>query len=180
MKVAIAVDALSPQLSGIGRYTWELATRLPKQNVESVSYYHQGSWVLDPAQLLIAAKDNRLKPKKYFGLKLPKWYKNFRLKHECKNKVFHGPNFFLPPCVSSGVITVHDLSVFKFAETHPIERIKHFEREFKYSIARASHIITDSLATRLEVNDFLAWPANKVSAVPLGVAPHFHQEQVTS
>lgn len=69
--------------------------------------------------------------------------------------------------------TVHDLSVFKYPETHPIERIRHFERDFKTSMARASHLITDSEATRGEVMEFLGWPAEKITAVHLGVSPQF-------
>lgn len=38
---------------------------------------------------------------------------------------------------------------------------------------RVSHLITDSEATRREVIDFLAWPEEKITAVPLGVAPQF-------
>ena len=29
MKVILSVEALEPMLTGIGRYTWELASRLP-------------------------------------------------------------------------------------------------------------------------------------------------------
>lgn len=91
----------------------------------------------------------------------------------CRGRVFHGPNYFLPPCADIGVATIHDLSVFKFPETHPLERLKQFERDFDRSMKRAVHLITDSEATRQEVIAFLSWPADRITAVPLGVSPVF-------
>ena len=40
-------------------------------------------------------------------------------------------------------------------------------------MARVAHVITDSEATRIEVLEYLNWPAAKVTAVPLGVSPLF-------
>ena len=40
-------------------------------------------------------------------------------------------------------------------------------------MARASHLITDSEATRREVMAFLGWSADKITAVSLGVSPRF-------
>lgn len=176
MKLALAVDALAPVLTGIGRYTWELASRLPQQiDVDQVRYYRQRLWVKDPALLLQAPSAiPRLRRKKHlFRIKTPRWLKEHMLKRECRGQVFHGPNYFLPPCADIGVATVHDLSVFKFPETHPLERVKKFEREFTRSMSRAAHLITDSEATRQEVIDFLAWPPEKITAVPLGVSSRF-------
>jgi alpha-1,3-rhamnosyl/mannosyltransferase len=120
-----------------------------------------------------APKIATAKAKPRFRLNQPRWLREWRSSAVCKGKVFHGPNFFLPACAEAGVATVHDLSVFKYPETHPLERIKHFEREFNKSMARAAHLVTDSEATRLEVMHFLAWPAEKITAVPLGVSSQF-------
>ena len=182
LKLILSVEALSPSLTGIGRYTWELAQRLPTHPLlKGVQFYRNGSWVDEPARLLQAtvpatpimpkAKEATGKPR--WRLKQPRWLRDWRMKSAYQGKIFHGPNFFLPPCAESGVATVHDLSVFKYPETHPIERLKHFDREFKASMARAAHLITDSAATRMEVIDFLGWPAEKITAVPLGVSPNF-------
>jgi alpha-1,3-rhamnosyl/mannosyltransferase len=43
LKLILAVDALTPPLTGIGRYTWELASRLPLQPaLETVRFYDPG------------------------------------------------------------------------------------------------------------------------------------------
>ena len=72
-----------------------------------------------------------------------------------------------------GVITVHDLSVFRYAETHPAERLAQFERYFRLSVDRAAHIITDSETTRQEVADFLGFDLARITAVPLAASPVF-------
>jgi alpha-1,3-rhamnosyl/mannosyltransferase len=59
--------------------------------------------------------------------------------------------------------------VFRFPETHPIERVAAFERVFADSLRRAAHVITDSKTVRQElIADFGVSPAD-VTSVPLGV-----------
>lgn len=175
LKLVLSVEALSPGLTGIGRYTWELAQRLPMHSqLQGVRFYRGGRWIDEPASLLQAAVPKAAaKAKPRLRLKQPRWLRDWRTSAACRGQVFHGPNFFLPACAEAGVATVHDLSVFKYPETHPLERIKHFEREFTDSMARAAHLITDSEATRQEVMSYLAWPAEKITAVPLGVSSQF-------
>ncbi|QKV55114.1 glycosyltransferase family 4 protein [Comamonas antarctica] len=174
MKLVLSVEALSPHLTGIGRYTWELAQRLPmKGQLQEMRFYHGGRWIDEPARLLKTPASASTKKKPLVSVKPPRWLRDWRNSAICRDRLFHGPNFFLPACAEAGVATVHDLSVFKYPETHPIERIRHFERDFKASMARASHLITDSEATRREVMEFLGWPAEKITAVHLGVSPQF-------
>ncbi len=180
MKLVLSVEALAPKLTGIGRYVWELASRVPQQlGVEQVRFYRQGQWVSDPSTLLQESVQAAV-VQSVARLKWPRWIRRSVTEHrvravvkECQGKVFHGPNYFLPPCADLGVVTVHDLSVFKFPQTHPLERIQQFEQLFEESIARANHVITDSEATRQEVMDFLGWGPEKITAVPLGVSNRF-------
>ncbi|CCG42125.1 glycosyltransferase family 4 protein [Magnetospirillum molischianum] len=171
MKITLSVDALSPSLTGIGRYTWELTRRLPSTaGIGEVRYYRNGRWIADPATLLTDSV-----PRRRSRLVLPKpaWVRRWALRRACRGLLFHGTNYFLPDCTDIGVITVHDLSVFKFPETHPVERIRQFEANFNRSVRKAAHVITDSEATRGEVIDFLACSPSFVTAVPLGVESRF-------
>lgn len=168
-EVIISADALSPPLSGIGRYTWELASRLPlTRSIDTVRYIRQGRWIEDPAVLLDAAY--RLPRKSWLQRKEPKLVTNWRLRQQCKGALFHGPNYFLPEYVDIGLATIHDLSVFRFPETHPLERIKQFEANFQATLGRAAHLITDTEAIRQEVIRTFCWPAERITAVSLGVA----------
>src|SRR3546814_17239054 len=53
MDGALSVDALSPKLSGIGRYCWELANRLPlNPQIAGVDYFQGSQWFDDTGSLL--------------------------------------------------------------------------------------------------------------------------------
>lgn len=175
MKLILSVEALTPPLSGIGRYTWELASRLPAHHdINSTYFYRNGRWVTEPSSLLLPPQ-NDVHPRKkgLLSWRTPKWLLGMESRLICRHALFHGPNFFLPPCADTGVVTVHDLSVFKFPETHPIERLRHFERDFSRSMSQATHLITDTETVRLEVIEFLGWPEDRISAVSLGVSEQF-------
>jgi glycosyltransferase involved in cell wall biosynthesis len=173
LKLVLSVEALSPNPTGIGRYTWELAQRLPAHPLlTDVRFYRHGRWVNNPQSLLDApAALAQKKPPIRF--RLPRRVRDWGMAVACRGSVFHGPNFFLPACADKGVITVHDLSVFKFPETHPADRLRQFERDFSRSVAQAAHVITDSQTTRAEVMAFTGLPASRVTAVPLGVSDAF-------
>ena len=74
LKLILSVDALAPSLTGIGRYTWELAKRVGQTlGIDQVRYYRNRSWVDDPAIFL-----NQANPVHRRRLKLPRpvrdWY----------------------------------------------------------------------------------------------------------
>lgn len=171
MRVALLVDALSPQLTGIGRYCWELAQRLPAHpTVRSVGYYLGAEEFKDPARLL--------RPRRSCGPKYRKLLARLksvrrRVSSRPASDVVHGPNYRLPDWADRGVVTVHDLSVLKFPEMHPAERVWLFEREFQRTLDRATQIITDCETIRSEVIEFTGFPATRITAVPLGIGPEF-------
>jgi len=163
------VDALEPSLTGIGRYTWELARRIGNYpGIDQVRYFRSGRWIEDPS-LMIKAGTKKQKTL----LKLPQFAKYWYLKRACSDQLFHAPNYFLPPYVDNGIATVHDLSVLKFPETHPIERVRQFEKSFSQTLKKASHLITDTETVRKEIIEYLAWPSEKITAVHLGVSEQF-------
>ena len=175
VKIVLSVDALSPAMSGIGRYTWELVQRLGAQDDGvRLRCYRAGRWVGDPASLLRApvAPAASSAPKRT-RLRAPRLLQRLYWRQTFKTSVFHAPNYFLPPAVDGGVITVHDLSVLRFPQMHPQERVRQFDAQFRGSLARAAHLITDSQTVRDEIVDLLAWPADRVTAVHLAASPGF-------
>jgi glycosyltransferase involved in cell wall biosynthesis len=171
VKVVLSVEALTPKLTGIGRYTHELSRGLRfAKNVEDVRFVSNGRWVKDPELLLLPAEKKR---PSLLRMNSPRWLREPLMRRFCRNRVVHGPNYFLPTCAEIGVVTIHDLSVFKFPETHPLDRIKQFEREFHRSVSRAAHLITDTETTRREVLQFLGCSNDRITAVPLGVDQGF-------
>lgn len=168
MQVSLSVDALSPNLSGIGRYCWELVRGLDADaRVDCVRYFIRGNWVSDPSKLVEPEYEIQRKGRWRDAVDL--WLNHRRF---C-DSVVHSPNYFLPDWAERGIATVHDLSVFKFPETHPAERIKAFELGFADTIARAGMILTDCEWVRREVIEYTGIAAHRVAAVPLGVGPEF-------
>ncbi|MGE4321695.1 MAG: glycosyltransferase family 4 protein [Sphingobium sp.] len=179
LKLILSVEALEPRLSGIGRYSWELATRIgAARDVDALRFYRNGKWIDDPATLLLPpvpmAMDRWSIAQRWIRRKSrPAVARNAYNRWIGRSHLFHGPNYFLPEWAEGGVITVHDLSIFRYPETHPEERLRYFEREFAPSVARAAHIITDCATTRSEVIDHLSLPPDRVTAIHLGVSPAF-------
>lgn len=177
LKAILSVEALEPQLSGIGRYTWELASRLGRDmGVDALRFYRNGQWIADPAALL---RPPPLPPSskavRWFKRRTrpPRQWREWWERPVWRSHIFHGPNYFLPEQGEGGIITVHDLSIFRYPETHPVERLRYFERHLAQSIARASHIITDSEKVRTEVIADLTVDPARVTKIPLGVSPSY-------
>lgn len=169
MRVTLCVDALEPNLGGIGRYTWELCQGLSNRSDIAVRYFAHDQLIDDPGRLLRGEKLHR----STLGFRrLGKWWKGRSL----RRGLVHGPNYFVPPFVEGGVITVHDLSVLRYPQTHPIERIRDFERRFDQSLERAGHIITDTESVRRELIDDFNVSPDRISAVHLGVDSRFRQQ----
>jgi alpha-1,3-rhamnosyl/mannosyltransferase len=165
--VTLCVDALSPRPGGIGRYAWELCKGLAQsEQINELRYFARGRLIADPAALLTDAKLPR-RPR--LARVVDRWMTKRVLNSSC----VHGPNYFLPPEAESGVITVHDLSVFRYPETHPSERVAAFERLFASSLVRADHIITDTETVRRELIEMHSLAPESISAVPLGADAKF-------
>lgn len=168
MHVTLSVDALAPNLSGIGRYCWELANGLlGDQRIDTMAFSYGNAWVGQPADLLrhVCPRPRRRPLRLHFD----RWWRHGR--HH--PRIYHSPNYFLPDWAEGGVATVHDLSVFHYPETHPDSRVEAFERNFENTIARAGLVLTDCEWMRKEVLAFTGIEPTKVIAVPLGVSPAF-------
>jgi len=162
-RVTLWVDAIAPNPGGIGRYTCQLAKGLSCREDLDVRFYGRNRLIDDPTLLL----RNDPLPKR--PNKLRRWWDRRGL----KSSLIHGPNYFLPSFAETGVITIHDLSVFRYPETHPADRVLEFEREFERSLARAAHVITDTETVRAELIDSFSVQPDQVTAVPLGVDQSF-------
>lgn len=164
LSIALSVDALNPRLTGIGRYCLELVKRLRSApEISRVSFFRGNHWLDHPEALL---NDQWQLP----SGRLRQQFADWRGSRRARGSVVHGPNYFLPSWVETGVVTVHDLSVLRYPETHPVERVRDFERNFASTLDRASAIITDSETVRQEVISQLGVHKNRVFAVPLGIS----------
>jgi alpha-1,3-rhamnosyl/mannosyltransferase len=87
--------------------------------------------------------------------------------------LYHEPNFIPLAGNVPTVVTVHDLSVLTHPEWHPADRVRHHERQFRAGLAAAHHVVTDSRFVRRQVIKHLGVPADRVTAIPIGVGPEY-------
>ncbi len=162
--VALSVDALSPRLTGIGRYCFELVQRLPSElGTDKVSYFRGDHWINNPLELL--HDDWKPARRSAWRRRYDQWQRSRKL----KSTVVHGPNYFLPVWAERGVATIHDLSVHLYPETHPADRIRAFEERFEHTLRQARLLITDSATVRQELIDIYGVSPDRVRSVPLGI-----------
>lgn len=166
MRLGITVDSLSPHLTGIGRYTWALCQGLVDDpSIDDLAYFRVDRWLSNPEGLVAGTARRRSR--------LPRFARKWAMRGQFKQRLIHGTNYFLPDFAESGVVTVHDLSIYLHPETHPVDRIRDFENRFASSLERAAHVITDSEVTRQDLIAQLSYPADKVTTVHLGVSNRF-------
>jgi len=85
--------------------------------------------------------------------------------------LFHSPDFTLPPTRrgTRTLLTVHDLSFVRDPESAvPVLRA-YLNRVVPRSVARADHVLADSLATRADLMDIYSTPPEKISVLYSGV-----------
>ncbi|MBC3832238.1 glycosyltransferase family 4 protein [Undibacterium amnicola] len=89
--------------------------------------------------------------------------------NKVKEGIFHGPNYFVPKTHLPTVLTIHDLSIYRYPQWHPKARVERMLATIPDSIQRASLILTDSEAIRLELIQQFNLPEHKLKTVLLGV-----------
>jgi len=189
VKVILSIDPVRFPLTGIGRYTYELAKQLPDiAHVEELKFLSGTRFSElpepDQAQATSGVADNTLRQlilknsltRELYSVLSPLLKK--RALRGYTDYVFHGPNFYLPPFEGPSVCTFHDLSVFTWAHCHPPERIRYMTKEIAKTLKRADMLITDTETTRQEVAAYFAWPLDKIRAVHLACSDDFRPRSI--
>jgi glycosyltransferase involved in cell wall biosynthesis len=166
VQLGLSIEALATDMGGIGRYTWELAQRVPLDSrVDTVKFWREGRWYAD-AEPFVRGETIRRSI-------MPRWAVKMDASCAMRNRLFHGTNYFLPEGAEGGVVTLFDLSVLLFPEFHPIERVRFFEANLTASLNRAGAIITCSNTVRDEAIAHLGLSPELVTAIPLGASAAF-------
>ena len=175
MKIAInAIPLLSP-LTGIGKYTLEIANEMQRQNSRDDFSYFYGYF---SSQLKIRDWSGSATAQRQFTEQLKKMHGARRIARLVRNllslsffktyDLYFEPNF-IPLSIRAKklVVTVADFSFCEHPEWHPEDRIDYFNRFFWKKIGRADRIIVISdYIKRCAVEYGL--PEEKLSTVHLG------------
>lgn len=161
-------------LTGIGRYTYEVAKRIEKQQEFECNYFYgyYSKNLLHP----LTGKDikslksiivkNRLL-KKIARKVLTISSKLFAPKFD----IYWQPNFIPTDGIKAKkiVTTVHDFSFILHKDFHPKERIEYFEKNFFKYIAKSDMIITGSEFSKQEILHRLDIAEDKIKVIYHGI-----------
>ncbi len=178
MKIAISTTSLRQPLTGLGNYTLNLIQAIQKVSNSDLVFFDGTSWTT-----IAAVKAQRLSFNALSILrKLPFAYQAKRFLGESsfrrgartiKADLYHEPNFLAYKSNLPTIITVHDLSWIKYPEVHPASRVQEMNRFFESGVKRANHIVTDAEFIRQEFIQHFNYPADRITAIPLGVSESF-------
>jgi alpha-1,3-rhamnosyl/mannosyltransferase len=188
MKVILSVEPIRFPLTGIGRYTYELARRLQAApGIQDLRFFAGRRFL--PS--LPSASDEsgsgyglkRAVQKNFLALeayrRLMPLLKRCALRGH-QDFLYHSPNYYLPPFHGPKVATFHDLSPFTWSHCHAPHMARYLQKELRKTLKRADRLITDSEFTRRELAQFFAWPIDKIDAVPLASSPEFYPRSAQS
>ncbi len=169
-------------LSGTGRYTTELARRLPglAEDVQCVIVWprhipepHLVSSLHDAVRRLDARRSLKRIYCDQWGIR--------GVRRRIKADVVHYPaniGSLLP--MRNVILTVHDLSFLRNPAWFRSDRAAYYRRAVGHSARLAARVIADSHATAADVCELLRIPVDHVDVIPLGVGETFRvasQEQ---
>ena len=177
-KIGIDVTAAITQGGGIGRYTRELVRALVALDD---SHEYRLFSAKRPSTLPVpdplpnaphvhhrpALLNERWLYRLWYRLRLPlpvQWVTG-------QLDLFHSPDFVLPPVNGRipTLLTVHDLSFLHYPETFPAPLVDYLNKIVPWSVARATHILADSQATKDDLVKLWQVSAEKITVLYSGV-----------
>lgn len=171
-RIAIGALTLLSPLTGVGHYTDQLIRHFDALSPEYDYVYYYGYFSRKILRGSGPAHRVREMLFKVPGLKsrLRAAVDAFAKTDRAGFDLYFEPNF-IPSQVRARkvVTTVHDFSFHLFPETHPKDRIAHFQKRFLTNVKRSSRIITVSRYVKSEAMEFLRVPSEIVTPIHLGV-----------
>ena len=170
MKIGIDGIPLGQIKTGVGHYTYEIATGVarysPLDHVEVLSHIPFDVSAINgsqdqPKNLNFIKSNVNWLTRHWWTIGLPLHIRKQQF------DLFHGTNYDVP--VLSGcptILTIHDLSLLLHPNTHEERRVRRARRRLPLMAKVATLIIVPTLRVRDEVCDHLGISAKKVRVVP--------------
>lgn len=176
MKLKLLIDSISllSPLTGIGRYTYEIAKLIEqKKNFECSYFYgYYSKKLLHPS----TGKDVKLIKSFIVRNKLLKKIIRKFLRTSSKFfaptfDIYWQPNFIPNDGIKAKkiVTSVHDFSFIIYKSYHPKERIEYFEKYFFKNILRSDMLITGSEFSKQEILERLDFQEDRIKVIYHGI-----------
>lgn len=181
MKVILSADAIRQPLTGVGRYNLELArelTAMPEIDLcflqgtrlqQELPAPMEGGEVLPALRDLLTAWNL---PTEIYRRMLGR-ARSRALRHQPRDTVLHGANYYLPAYHGPSLVTIHDISVFLLPQHHRADRVRYMRREVALALERSALVLTVSEFSKAEIVRVLGVPAERIRVTPLGPDSRF-------
>jgi alpha-1,3-rhamnosyl/mannosyltransferase len=173
MKILVDAIPMTGLLTGIARYLRNLYGAMNLMNQVDLFYFKGRTLVKSMPALAESDKWQQttrsvrnLPDPVVFGMRAARWLKyEHDLNRICRKKAFD--------IYHETAFTPAKLSLIRYRETHPRERVWFFEYFIKRRLQYAGHILTISEFIRQEIIEDFKLPPSMVTAVPLAPDPLF-------
>ena len=178
MNIAFNTSSIKNPLTGLGRYSLNLAHALHQLKDCRLHFFDGAKWT---DKIVVQPKKNTAKYRNFvrdhfpFAYPIKRTFSQLSFSQGITGEIdlYHEPNFLAFKATVPTVITVHDLSWIHHPEVHPASRVREMNRFFKRGLEQAQHIITDSEFIRKEFIAYFKYPEGNVTSIPLGVDTTF-------
>ncbi|MDB2643192.1 glycosyltransferase family 4 protein [Luminiphilus sp.] len=198
MRLVMGGESLEGPLTGIGQYTYHLAKgMLASPDIEDFKFLAHGR-LRDPSALMAGggSADSEVtenqKPSRLnaaLGLVRAIYAQNeaaialykrliprlerHSLRHYGPTDVYHSPNYMLPEFPGKTVVSILDLSTYRYPEHHPETRVRFVNQHIEKAIKHADHIITISNLVKTEIVERFGYPEDRITVTYLGADDAF-------
>ena len=181
LRVGVSALSLLMPHTGIGSYTRNLGNELLAMDGVDARFFYGYGWSAEVRQAGLSGAAT-LRTSLLKLIPRPYWLARLGVQQRCFTSgarklafdVYHEPAFFPFRFAGTTVITIHDLSPLRHPQTHPIERVRQFEKRLPWAAGVAAKIIVDSHFVKREVMDLLGIDENRIRPVHLGVGAEYH------
>ena len=182
MKILIDAFPLTAAKSGVGYYTYHLLKALQEQfaaNNDFTYFYGRkfSKKIAERQESIDIAARATLKAliKDPYRLTQPIKELVFRIGTKIiQPDIFHETNYIPLPYSGPQIVTVFDMSIKRFPETHPKQRVTFFNEYFDKRIHNANHILAISEFTKREIIEFTNISPDKITVTPLAPPENFY------
>jgi len=193
MRLVMGGESLEGPLTGIGQYTYHLAKgMLARPDIEDFKFLAHGR-LQDPSALMVSggnadseATENQKPSRLNAALgqarsiaaqsraavalyeRLMPRLERYSLRHYGPADVYHSPNYMLPDFPGRRIVSILDLSTYRYPEHHPEARVRFVNQHIEKSIKHADHIITISNLVKGEIVERFRYPEERITVTYLG------------
>jgi len=163
--------------TGIGHYVAELISGLREADpgVELLPFYQ-----MYLARLLRRPGERRpsrpcARPPSWLRPTVEKLYQAAfaRVGRLCGCQLYHEPCNIPGPWDGLILTTIHDLSVIRYPQWHPADRVQWYQSQFEAALARSEHFVAVSEFTKREMVELLAISPERITVIHAGPRPAF-------